>query len=45
MIERERLREEAYQEYARERAQVDAIIQRMIEEDHESMRLTRMKQE
>lgn len=43
MIERERLREEAYQEYAKERAQVDDIVQRMINEDHESIRLTRMK--
>jgi hypothetical protein len=45
MIEREQLREQAYEEYARERAQVDAIINRMIEEDHESIRLNRMKQE
>jgi hypothetical protein len=45
MVEREQLREQAYQEYARERSQVDAIIQRMIDEDHESMRLNKMKQE
>lgn len=45
MIDREQLREQAYQEYARERTQVDATIQRMIDEDHESIRLTRMKQE
>ena len=45
MIEREKLREQAYQEYAAERQQVDAIINRMIEEDHELMRITKMKQE
>jgi hypothetical protein len=43
MIEREKLREQAYQEYAAERQQVDAIINRMIEEDHEMMRITKMK--
>lgn len=45
MIEREQLREQAYQEYASERGQVDAIINRMIDEDHEMMRITKMKQE
>ena len=45
MIEREKLREQAYQEYAAERSQVDSIINRMIEEDHELMRITKMKQE
>lgn len=45
MIEREMLREQAYQEYAAERQQVDAIINRMIDEDHEMMRITKMKQE
>lgn len=45
MIEREKLREQAYQEYAAERQQVDAIINRMIDEDHEMMRITKMKQE
>ena len=45
MIEREKLREQAYQEYAAERGQVDAIINRMIDEDHEMMRITKMKQE
>lgn len=45
MIERERLREQAYQEYARERSQVDAIINKMIDEDHEMMRINKMKQE
>jgi len=43
MIERERLREQAYQEYAREREQVDAIINKMIDEDHEMMRINKMK--
>lgn len=45
MIEREKLREQAYQEYAAERGQVDAIINRMIDEDHEMMRITKMKVE
>ena len=39
MKEREQRREEAYKEYVRERQGVDAIIQRMIAEDHESLRL------
>lgn len=43
MIERERLREEAFAEYAIERQQVDAIINKMIAEDHEMMRITKMK--
>ena len=29
-----KLREEAYQEYVREKGQVDAVVQRMIEEDN-----------
>ena len=45
MIERERLREEAFAEYAIERQQVDDIINKMIAEDHEMMRITKMKQE
>ena len=45
MIEREQLREQAYQEYAAERSNVDAIINKMIDEDHEMMRITKMKQE
>lgn len=45
MIEREQLREAAYQEYARERSQVDSIINKMIDEDHELMRINKIKQE
>ena len=45
MIEREKLREQAYLEYAKEREQVDAIINKMIDEDHEMMRINKMKQE
>lgn len=45
MIEREQLRQAAFEEYEAERGQVDKIVQRMISEDHESMRLNRMKQE
>lgn len=43
MIEREKLREQAFQEYAKEREQVDAIINKMIDEDHEMMRINKMK--
>lgn len=32
-------------EYEKERNQVDRIINKMIEEDHEMMRITKMKQE
>jgi hypothetical protein len=45
MIEREKLREQAYEEYVKERQQVDSIINKMIEEDHEMMRINKMKQE
>lgn len=45
MQEREQMREQALLEYQRERDQVDAIINKMIEEDHEMMRITKMKQE
>lgn len=30
-----KLRQEAHQEYLREKEQVDAVVQRMIEEDNE----------
>lgn len=45
MQEREGLRNEAQQEYLRERDQVDAIINKMIQEDHEMMKINKMKQE
>ena len=45
MINREQLREEALQEYMKERDNVDAIINKMIEEDHEMIRINKMKQE
>lgn len=45
MIEREKLREAAFAEYAVERQQVDEIINKMISEDHEMMRINKMKQE
>jgi len=45
MIDRETLRDEAMQEYIRERANVDSIINKMIEEDHEMIRINKMKQE
>ena len=43
--EKEALREEAQKEFIKERDQVDAIINKMIEEDHEMMRIQKMKQE
>jgi len=45
MHEREQMRQMALLEYNKERDQVDAIINKMIEEDHEMMRITKMKQE
>jgi len=45
MINREKLREDALAEYQKERANVDAIINKMIEEDHEMIRINKMKQE
>jgi hypothetical protein len=45
MMERERLKEEAYQEYVREREQVDQIVSKMIQEDMEMMKLSKIKQE
>ena len=45
MIEKEKLRQAAYEEYQKERTQVDNIINKMIEEDHEMMRINKVKQE
>lgn len=39
------LRAEAYQEYMREKDQVDKVIQKMIEEDQKMIALIRLKQE
>ena len=39
------LREEAQKEFIKERDQVDSIINKMIEEDHEMMKIGKMKQE
>ena len=33
------LREQAHQEYLKEKSQVDAVVQRMIEEDNEQARI------
>jgi hypothetical protein len=43
MIHREQLREDALFEYQKERANVDSIINKMIEEDHEMIRINKMK--
>ena len=45
MMNREYLREEAMAEYMKERSNVDQIINKMIEEDHEMIRINKMKQE
>ena len=45
MLEQEQLKEEAMNEYIKERNNVDAIINKMIEEDHEMIRINKMKQE
>lgn len=45
MQDREDLAQEAKVQYQQERQQVDTIINKMIDEDHEMMRITKMKQE
>jgi len=45
MIEREQRRDRAFEEYTKEKAGVDQTVNRMIAEDHEVMRLQRVKQE
>ena len=39
------LRDQAHQEYMKEKAQVDAVVQRMIEEDNEQARIVQQKKE
>ena len=39
------MKKEAYQEYLKEKEQVDKVIKKMIEEDQHFMNLNRMKQE
>lgn len=43
--ENDRLREEAYQEYMKEKSQVDAVVQRMIAEDNEASKMNMQKKE
>ncbi len=45
MIEREKLKAEALKEYEREKANVEAVIQQMINEDMQMMHLTKAKQD
>ena len=45
MIEREERRDQAYQEYSKEKEGVDDTVNRMIAEDQEALRLQRVKQE
>lgn len=39
------LRQQAHEEYLREKGQVDAVVQRMIEEDNEQARIVQQKKE
>ena len=39
------LRQEAYQEYMKEKGQVDKVISKMIDEDQKMIALIKMKQE
>lgn len=39
------LRQQAHEEYMKEKAQVDAVVHRMIEEDNEQARITQQKKE
>jgi hypothetical protein len=39
------LRQQAHEEYMKEKAQVDAVVQRMIEEDNEQSRIIQQKKE
>ena len=41
----ELLRQQAHEEYMKEKNQVDAVVQRMIEEDNESARIVQQKKE
>lgn len=45
MTYKEQLRREAYEEYLKEKDQVENVIKKMIEEDQRMMDMTRMKQE
>ena len=45
MKEKEQLRREAYDEYLKEKDQVDRVINKMIEEDQKMMQLTKLKQD
>ena len=39
------LRQQAHEEYLKEKSQVDAVVQRMIEEDNEQARIIQQKKE
>ncbi len=43
MVYHEKLKAEAYDEYVKEKGQVDTVVQKMIQEDQQTMALTRMK--
>ena len=45
MIKKEQMKQEAYNEYLKEKGQVDQIVQRMIDEDTQMQQLIKMKQE
>ena len=45
MVEKEQLKREAYNEYIKEKDQVDQVIQKMIAEDQRMVQLNKMKQD
>lgn len=45
MVLREQLKQEAYNEYIKEKDSVDQVVQRMIDEDRDMLNLIRMKQD
>lgn len=45
MVENEKRRDEAHEEYLKEKQQVDNIIQKMIDEDQELQRINSLKKE
>ena len=42
---KQKLRQEAYDEYMKEKEQVDKVINKMIEEDQKVVHLTKLKQD
>lgn len=45
IAESQKIKEEAYHQYQKEKEQVDNVIQRMIDEDREMARIQQLKME